>query len=240
MTAVDELAVIIPARDEEPLIGRSLAAVGRARREVHRQLGHDAPGMTTIVVADGCLDATATVAKRFPGVRVIETAPVGVGAARAVGAREALARASADLQHVWLANTDADSVVHPRWLLEQIEAATLGADVYLGDVRPDFADLSPEQQSAWLATHPAGVPRGHTHGASLGIRASAYSLLGGFETLTTGEDVDLVERARAARLTVRTSPTEVLTSGRRQGRAPDGYARYLAVDLLSLARELRG
>jgi glycosyltransferase involved in cell wall biosynthesis len=230
-----QVAIVLPARDEAQLIGRSLASIVRAVRATRRCLGARAPGFTTIVVADGCTDATATIARRS-GVVVVETPAVGVGAARALGITAALSRIDAPPESVWLANTDADSAVHSRWIIEQLEHADAGADLYLGDVRPDFADLSPEQRSAWLTTHPPGQPRGHVHGASLGIRASAYLEIGGFEAIELGEDVELVETARRAGFAVALSSTEILTSGRRVARAAGGYSHYLAVDLLRDAR----
>jgi len=231
MSAPQHVAVIIPARDEEELIGRSVASIARAERATRRQLGKTAPTISTIVVADGCTDATAAIARRH-GAIVIETEPIGVGAARAIGVAEAMARSEVDPALTWLANTDADSAVHSRWILEQLDHAASGADVYLGDVRPDFADLSPAQREAWLATHEPGIARGHVHGASLGIRGSAYLAIGGFGAIGLGEDVELVAAPRAAGYTVAVSATEILTSGRQVARAVGGYSRYLAVDLL--------
>jgi glycosyltransferase involved in cell wall biosynthesis len=223
----EHVAVIVPARDEAQLIGRSLASIARARRACRRRLGSRVPGFTTIVVADGCTDATASIARRF-GVVVLETPAIGVGAARALGVAAALERIDSSPERVWLANTDADSSVHSRWILEQVEHADAGADIYLGDVRPDFDDLSPEQRAAWLATHEHGRPRGHVHGASLAI--------GGFDAIGLGEDVELVAAARRAGFVVALSATEILTSGRQVARATGGYSHYLAVDLMREAR----
>jgi glycosyltransferase involved in cell wall biosynthesis len=235
MSIPEHIAVIVPARDEAHLIGRSLASIARARRACRRRLGSRAPGLTTIVVADGCTDATASIARRF-GVVVLETPAIGVGAARALGVAAALEGIDSAPERVWLANTDADSSVHSRWILEQVEHADTGADIYLGDVRPDFDDLSPEQRAAWLATHERGRPRGHVHGASLGIRGSAYLAIGGFDAIGLGEDVELVAAARRAGFVVALSATEILTSGRQVARATGGYSHYLAVDLMREAR----
>ena len=225
-TAPEYVAIIVPARNEEQLIGRSLSSIARARYNCLRDLGTRAPKFSTIVVADGCSDNTVSIARRFD-VTVLETPAIGVGAARAIGATEALARSRADASRIWLANTDADSRVHNRWVLEQVEWAAAGADIYIGDVRPDFEDLSIQQRNAWAATHRPGQVRGHVHGASLGIRASAYRAIGGFDQIELGEDVELVAAARAAGFSVALSATEVLTSGRRVARALGGYSRYL-------------
>ncbi|PPF86713.1 hypothetical protein C5B96_04850 [Subtercola sp. Z020] len=134
---------------------------------------------------------------------------------------------------MWIANTDADSAVPPTWLLEQLALAEHGADVMIGTVRPDFADLTPQQVDAWLATHVPGAANGHVHGANLGLRASLYERAGRFQPLDEHEDVDLVGRLRAldARI-VPSAAAEVLTSGRQAGRTPGGYAGYLRTALV--------
>lgn len=72
-------------------------------------------------------------------------------------------------------------------------------------------------------THP------HVHGANLGIRADVYLRSGGWSDRATAEDHDLWNRLfqnRAKRLSV--GWVRVLTSGRRIGRAPHGFAAALA------------
>jgi len=138
------------------------------------------------------------------------------------------------LDAVWLACTDADSVVPVGWIDDQLDRAAAGADVVIGTVRPDFADLSPRQIAAWTGRHTPGRPNGHVHGANLGVRASSYRAVGGFAPVDLHEDNDLVDRLRAAGATLVASDVgEVLTSGRRDGRTSGGYAGYLAVDLLA-------
>jgi glycosyltransferase involved in cell wall biosynthesis len=221
---IRRVGVVIPARDEEQLIGACLESV----RAASAALG---PRVTTsiIVVADGCLDATAAVAAAVPGVRVLEIESSNVGTARGVGAREAMRR-GAD----WIANTDADSRVPIDWLTRQLRLAQAGVDVVIGGVRPDVGDLSAQQIAAWVATHPVGRPNGHIHGANLGVRAEAYRAVGGYRTLPEHEDVDLVERLALAGFDlVALGRGEVLTSGRPVGRTPGGYARFLREDLLA-------
>lgn len=213
------LGVVIPARDEEQLIGRCLASVRAAAASVSARV-------TVVVVADGCLDSTVAVARSVRGVRVIELESSNVGAARAAGAAEVL-RLGAD----WIANTDADSVVPANWLVHQAELADEGWDVMVGTVRPDFAELAPEQQAVWLGSHTPGEPNGHVHGANLGVRASAYRTSGGYRELPEHEDVDLVARLDGFR-TIASDTAEVVTSARRYGRTPGGYARFLRETLV--------
>ncbi|KQO81374.1 hypothetical protein ASF17_09175 [Frigoribacterium sp. Leaf263] len=228
------VAVVVPARDESDLIERCLASIAVARE----QLKGIAPEVrvVTVVVADACTDDTADRARRAPDVVVIETAGRAVGMARAAGVDEAmrhLAQLGVDGSSVWIANTDADSAVPPRWLTVQVELADDGADVMVGTVRPDFADLDAERIAAWTARHTPGRPNGHVHGANLGMHAIAYRRAGGFDPLDLHEDVVLVQRLRDSGAVVTASDAgEVLTSGRSVGRTPGGYAGYLALDLL--------
>lgn len=214
------VAVVIPARDEEALIARCLASVVEAARHV---LVH----VDIQVVADGCLDRTVAVAATFPGVRILELESSNVGIARAAGAEAALGRGA----H-WLANTDADSVVPPHWLAHQVALEREGWDAVVGTVRPDFEELDAEQRAAWLSTHTPGQPNGHVHGANLGLRASVYRAIGGYRALPEHEDADLVARLDGYRV-IASDSAEVITSARRYGRTPGGYARFLREELLS-------
>ena len=122
--------VIVPARDEAALIGRCLTALETAR---DRAIAAH-PGLTvrTIVVADRCLDGTASIAGGFEGVEVVEIDAATVGTARQAGADYALSTESP--RRAWLANTDADSEVPASWILDQVTLASAGADVVVGTV----------------------------------------------------------------------------------------------------------
>lgn len=231
------LAVVVPARNEKALIGRCLSALTAARDHALARTSTPAVSIRLIVVADACTDGTAALARSVEGVEVIEITAGSVGSARAAGAVRALDELCGgprglDAADVWIANTDADSVVPAGWLVEQLALAESGVDVMLGTVRPDPADLSPESARLWREQHEAAAPRGRIYGANLGIRADHYLRAGGFAPLAEHEDVDLVTRARlAGSHTQTTDACEVLTSGRRHGRTPGGFARYLRLDL---------
>ena len=224
---IRHVGVVIPARDEEALIARCLTAVADAARTVDVTV-------SVIVVADGCLDRTVEIARSFPAVRVLEIESSNVGAARQAGARAAVA-----LGAQWLANTDADSVVPPNWLREQLALAETGADIVVGTVRPDFTELTTEQIDAWHATHIPGEPNGHVHGANLGVRTSTYLAAGGYQALPEHEDVELVERLSTLGTVVASDAGEVITSARLFGRTPGGYARYLREQMLAARQALR-
>lgn len=216
---ISRIGVVIPARDEEALVARCLLAVLAARDQL--RAATPAPIVDVVLVADGCRDRTAEVAPDL-GVRVIRLPGAGVGAARRAGVDDALLRGAQ-----WIANTDADSVVPACWLERQIALASTGADVVVGTVRPDFAELTDAQQTAWSASHDRGQALGHVHGANLGVRASSYLASGGFLPLSEHEDNDLVRRLAARAMIVADGDLEVITSARRIGRTPGGYAGHL-------------
>ncbi|WP_315098948.1 glycosyltransferase [uncultured Cellulomonas sp.] len=223
---VEHAVVVVPARDEEQLVGRCLAAL-QAARQAARAVR---PGLTVdlVLVLDRCTDGTRSVALGHLDVRLVDVDHGRAGAARAAGVRDALARTVTDPGRTWVASTDADSAVPEGWILEQLRLADAGADVVVGTVRPDPADLSPDQLAAWRTTRIPGRPNGHVHGANLGVRADAYLQVGGFRDAPEHEDVDLVGAlvAAGARV-VATDAGDVLTSGRLVGRTPGGYAGYL-------------
>ena len=67
------------------------------------------------------------------------------------------------------------------------------------------------------------------HGANLGFRAAAYLKAGGFPDAPTAEDHALVAAlAAAGGRVLRTRAVTVVTSARREARAPNGFSHYLA------------
>ncbi|MGH3177002.1 MAG: glycosyltransferase, partial [Streptosporangiaceae bacterium] len=96
--------VVVPAHDEEALLPACLAALRRTASALHVPV-------RLLVVADGCGDRTAEVA-RAGGARVISIQARRVGAARAAGMTELLRLTpGTDPSAIWLATTDADTVV---------------------------------------------------------------------------------------------------------------------------------
>lgn len=234
MLLLRALAIVIPARDESALIGRCLASIQTAIAQAERLWDDVGPLVSVVVVADRCVDDTAAIARRFEDVTVLEIDAANVGRARAAGVHSALTRINEPLSTVWVANTDADSVVPPNWLTVQAEFARRRKGMMIGTVRPDFRDLNDEQVAAWRATHFVGNPNGHVHGANLGVRADFYLAAGGFPEYALHEDVELAGHVMRLGAKVAVSDhCEVVTSGRKEGRTPGGYASFLASGLLS-------
>jgi len=215
--------VVVPAHDEEALLPACLAALRRAAGALHVPVH-------LLVVADRCGDRTAAVA-RAEGARVISIAARKVGAARAAGITELLRLTSgSDPSAVWLATTDADTMVPPGWLRRQLEYAHAGWDIVLGTVTvTDWDGHPPHVPVAFAERYASGPgPHPHVHGANLGIRASAYLAAGGFRPLRTAEDHALLAAAtKAGCPVVHAADITVETSGRRAARAPRGFSNLL-------------
>ncbi|MFD4789632.1 glycosyltransferase [Streptomyces sp. NPDC058459] len=222
------LAVVIPAHDEERLLPSALAALARAAR--HPELA--AERVLTVVVADACRDRTAAVA-RDAGALVVETDCRSPGRARAAGVRLALERCLTGPSAVWIATTDADSVVPSGWLAHQRARAREGWQAVVGTVAlPLSSPLAAPHLALYETTRPpAGAPwlHPHVHGANLGFDAHAYLDAGGFPPLTTGEDHALVRALeRRGHRVLRTADCPVLTSPRLRSRARGGFGHFLS------------
>ncbi len=222
---IRELAVVVPAANEEKLLGACLQSISLACTEVRRGT-RDRVRAVVVVVLDGCTDRSAQIVAGFADVSAMVVDARCVGRVRGLGADAAIRRA-ARLDELWLANTDADSEVPPDWLTHMLAHAERGADLVLGTVLPGD-ELSQHARQAWLDEHDLRDGHRHVHGANLGIRASSLAALGGWSPLITGEDVELVARATAAGCALaRTGSIPVRSSARVYGRAPEGFSSYL-------------
>ena len=131
-----------------------------------------------------------------------------------------------DPASVWLATTDADTLVPAHWLRQQVRHASQGWDAIVGTIQvADWSGYPPGTRSLFRERYEgveAGAGQhGHVHGANLGFRASAYLAAGGFPDLPTAEDHALVAALTAGGSRVlRTRGLPVTTSARRESRAP--------------------
>ncbi|NDZ78245.1 glycosyltransferase [Streptomyces sp. SID10853] len=226
-------AVIIPAHNEAATLPATLRSLKAAA--AHRAV----PGvpLVTVVAADACTDGTAAVARRV-GARVVELARRNVGVARAAAAEEAL-RLLRPYEHgLWIATTDADTVVPADWLAHQLRHAEEGWECLVGTVRlTPHPLLHPAVVAKHNAQYFAGRPADsvlwthpHIHGANLGVTAAAYRAAGGFPPLAHSEDRALVAALqRQHRRILRTDRCPVLTSSRPDHRAPHGLGAALNI-----------
>jgi glycosyltransferase involved in cell wall biosynthesis len=152
------VSVIVPARDAEQTLPRTLAALASQRLD---------RSFEVIVVDDGSSDRTAAVA-REAGVRVLSERAGGPAAARNLGVEAA----SGEL----LAFCDADVFPAPGWLAAGV-AALRRAELVQGKVLPaPDAALGPFDRTIWVTFAP-----GLWEAANLFVRRGLFERLGGFE-----------------------------------------------------------
>ena len=170
-----KLSIVIPAHNEERVIGRTLAAV--------RMQG--APAHEVIVVCNGCGDQTDTRARQ-EGVRVVVTDRCGVSLARNLGARHA----SGDT----LLFVDADVLLAPG-LAAAIAAAAGRWHRVVGTVR-----VVPDSRRYLLHYGVAALLIRMLRLSSNGLifcSAALFHTAGGFpEGVQVGEDNLFMRRAR--------------------------------------------
>ena len=156
-----EASVIVPARDAEETLPRTLAALAE------QDLGANA--YEVIVVDDGSTDRTVEVARAAPGqVRVLEQDSQGPAQARNLGVAESLGRT--------IAFCDADVFPTPSWLRAGMSALS-SADLVQGRVLPDpQAELGPFDRTLWV-TSAVGL----WETANLFVTREAFDRAGGFE-----------------------------------------------------------
>ncbi len=210
------IAVTLPAHNEEQLIAACLQSLRVAA--LHPAL-RDEP-VVIVVALDRCTDATGWICQRM-GVEMVSVEAGCVGVARAAASERALA-----LGARWIGCTDADSVVPPDWLARQLHC---GASAFCGVVAiGDWLDYPQAVREQFLQGEHAVDGHPHVHGANMGFSAAAYRQSGGFAPLATGEDVALIQTMQGAGMRVaRLARPRVMTSARRQARAPHGFSDFL-------------
>ncbi len=204
---VRRLSIIIPAFNEEKLLGRTLEAV----REAKAAFTDRGWSVEVIVCNNNSTDRTADIAQNQGAIVVFE--PVNqIGRARNRGA----AAATGD----WLLFIDADSQPSRELLAEAAQAIASGRILACGaavklDVSEWWARLLAAVWVAWsrLARHMAG--------SFIAVDATAFRELGGFSPhLYAGEELDLSHRLkkiarRDGKRVVILTRHPLLTSGRK-------------------------
>lgn len=224
---IDEIAVVVPSQNEARLLPRTLSALDHASRH----LVGLTPGVTLsiTVVLDCSTDASAHVLAGHPQIHVETVDFSCVGAARNAGITAAMSRSRVTPERLWIANTDADSVVPAHWLSEHHTRALAGAHMLVGTVEPIYGEISLARLAQWHTRHQLGEGHSHVHGANLGLRADVFTALGGFPSVELGEDHGVVAKARKHGCRViATDSCRVGTSARLQGRVQGGFADFLA------------
>lgn len=220
------IGIVVPAQNEEASIEPCIDSIRRSCAAAQLL------DYWIVIVADSCTDDTVPRARRaLNGVgEIIESDAKSAGSARRLGVDAALAHFSdKDLRQIWLANTDADTLVSRDWITVQLRLADAGIAAVAGIVKLEEGGALAVHEiyrSTYL-TRPDGT-HGHVHGANLALRADAYVDAGGWAHRALAEDHCLWDRLkrRGWRLS---SPVAsvVVTSARLIGRARGGFADTL-------------
>ena len=242
--------VAVPARNEEVLLPRLLAALNR--QTVVPRLG--APLDVVIVlnnITDGSRGAVAEAARQASGLRIVvediiyPAERAHVGSAR----RRAMEIAAGLRPDGVILTTDADTVPADDWIEANLRAIVAGADLVGGRITGDpedearlgegfqrrartharFKELRDELAALIDPLPHDPWPRHQDHtGASLAVRANVHTAVGGLDPLPFREDLAFVSKVRAAGFWLRHPlDVRVTVSARTLGRAPGGMADCL-------------
>lgn len=222
-TSWPSVSIVVPARNEEPVIGRLLASL--------KQL--DYPSYEVIVVNDRSTDATGAVARGF-AVTVVEgqERPQGWGG-KQWAAWQGAEKASGE----YVLFTDADTWHHPHSLKTAVAAAVQRAAA-LTTALPFHACetlwerlMGPFHVLLLSATKPFGKPRGgqlFAIGQYLLFRRADYAAIGGHAAVRAEivEDVPLGMRVIASGRTLHVAPVMRLYEVRMYQTLRDFYAGW--------------
>lgn len=228
--------MVVPVNDEEELVGAALTSLDTAIDALNTW------DLETkvIIVLDSCRDASAQMVEnwleRFYGtssplnVTVTTCRVKNVGFARKLGCEILLEQwANLNPAHIWLTTTDADSRVPEDWLRRQILKHESGVDLWCGRVAVlDWLSYGRETSLRWQSRYE--LEPDPVHGTSLGFNAKIYRKVGGFLPVRTGEDRELrAVFVEGGAVVDYDSSVPVVTSARRDARAPLGFANALKV-----------
>ena len=210
------LGIVIPVHNEEAWLGDCLQAVleAAASPKLNGEPVHP------LVVLDSCTDGSERIAANL-GIQTVKVQARNVGIARAAGSQHCL-----DLGARWLAFTDADTLVSPDWLADQLDQRS---DAVCGTVAvTDWSGHAPQLALHFKTTYTDAHGHRHIHGANLGVSAQAYRDAGGFPPLACSEDVALVHALQACGASIAWSAApRVVTSARKDFRAAGGFGATL-------------
>ncbi len=187
-STINFFSVIVCTRNGRSRIARCLSAIAKLKGNFE-----------TIVVDDGSTDGTADfVEKEFPSVTLVRSEPMGLSAARNLGA--ATARGEV------IAFTDDDCEPDHDWLVKL--AALFHGKKFAAAGGPNLPPAAKTWEQAVVRAAP-GAPSHvmlddeeaeHLPGCNLAVTRAAFDAIGGFDPrfLTAGDDVDFCWRLRDA------------------------------------------
>jgi len=196
-SAVPEVSIIVPARNEEASLADCLQSLAEQSGVAHE----------IIVVDDGSTDRTGEIAASFAGVRVIGPGPLPAGW---TGKNNAVVAGAAVARGQWLLFTDADTVHLPGSLARALaEARDNGADMLsyspeqiavtfweMAVLPVVFAELAREYPPKKVSDPASTIAA--ANGQYILIRRDAYEAVGGHRAIAS-ELLEDVALARAVK-----------------------------------------
>lgn len=177
------VSVVVPAYNREGMIREVIANIRR----------QDYPELDIIVVDDGSTDATATVARGLPGIRVFEQ-PNG-------GPAQARNRGIINARGEYIAFLDSDDLWPDGMLRYLVDALRQDPDAQVARGWPQLARLGTDNEFEFEGNPLEGFPNYITGSV---FRREALSRVGLFDPeLRFGEDNDWFNRARECRVAVK-------------------------------------
>lgn len=219
------ISFVIPAYNEEKYIGTCLRSIDALRG--------DASVHEIIVVDNASTDATAKIARSFPGVRVVEEPIKNLSSARQRGLEEA----SGDLY----AAVDADTRVDGAWLatvLRHFEenprlVCLSGPYSYEGIPRWQDRTLRFLEGLAYLVRRVLGVKERRISGGNAVYRMETLRAIGGFDSRFPfyGEDTNILRTIEPHGEALFDPSLRAYSSGRRI--EAEGFFRHLVTSKFS-------
>ena len=208
-----EIAFIVPAYNEEALIGRCLASI-------LRDIATSGCAAEVVVVNNASTDRTREIAAAFPEVRVVDEPAKGLVQARHAG----LMASSAEL----VANVDADTLLPPGWITTVLTAFATDRDLVALSGPFIYYDLSRFGrflvQIFYYAAFVVYLVNRHVlrvgsmvQGGNFVFRRSAWLAVGGYDRTIAfyGEDTDVARRLTRVGAVRWTFALPMYASGRR-------------------------
>lgn len=208
-----KLSFVIPAYNEEGLIGKCLESILKQAAE--------RPGeIEIIVVNNASTDRTREIAASFPGVRVVDEPKKGIVNARHAG----FLASSGDL----IANVDADTMLTSDWIEKVFKEFSKNQKLVALSGPYIYYDLSKTHNffikiyyyigySSHVVNHLILHIGAMLQGGNFILKRSALEKIGGFDTSIVfyGEDTDIAKRIQKVGRVKFTFNLPMYTSGRR-------------------------
>lgn len=208
-----KLSFVIPAHNEEETIGQCLLSI-------MRELERGSYNIEVIVVNNASTDATGEIARRYPGVVVVDEPKKGLVVARRAG----FEGATGDL----VANIDADTMLTPGWIEKVLREFEKDPNLVCLSGPLIYYDLSIWKRALvklfyglafgiYLINRFVFRVSSMAQGGNFVIKRAAFEQAGGFDTAIDfyGEDTDVARRLNKVGHVRFTFALPIYASGRR-------------------------